>query len=319
MCMYTLTVDQSGKGHYCSIQEALDAVPYAQNALIIIEEGVYREKLFCDKHSLHIVGRGEVIITNGDGAREKIDAFPKRGTFRSYTAFFSGEFLKMEHITIENHAGRGNDAGQAVALYLDVDCAHLSHVRLAGSQDTLFVAPLPLKEREPNGFLGPRCFAKRKQNALYFDQGFIQGGVDFIFGGADALFRNSLICSSDAGFVTAPSTPDKAIGLVFDHCTFTAKEHVEPRSVFLMRPWREHGKASFLSCRFGPHIHPSLRIDWTGRDGREEGCLRCHQCGYEDGSSTDEAFELSEAQAVSLVDSLEQRCQIFHQSPYGDV
>ena len=143
--MYTLTVDQSGKGHYCSIQEALDAVPYAQEARIIIEEGVYHEKLFSDKRSLHLVGKGEVIITNADGAKQKIDVLPKRGTFRSYTAFFSGEFLKMEHITIENRAGKGSEAGQAVALYLDVDCAHLSQVRLFGSQDTLFLAPLPEK------------------------------------------------------------------------------------------------------------------------------------------------------------------------------
>lgn len=317
--MNTLTVDQSGNGHYCSIQEALDAVPYAEQAMIIIEQGVYHEKLFCDKRNLHLMGRGEVVISNSDGAKEKIDALPKRGTFRSYTAFFSGEFLKMEHITIENKAGKGSEVGQAVALYLDVDCTHLSNVRLLGSQDTLFVAPLPEKEREANGFYGPRCFAKRKQNTLFFDQGSIQGDVDFIFGGADALFRNTEICSIGRGFAAAPSTCKKGIGLVFDHCTFTAKEQVEPRSVYLMRPWREEGKAAFLSCTFGNHINKELRIDWPGHEGLDEGTLSCHRCRFADQGRTDEAFELSDIQAISLLDAIEQRCQVFHQSLYGDV
>ena len=317
--MVTLTVDPSGKGHYCSIQEALDAVPYEQETTIIIEEGVYHEKLFSDKRSLHLIGRKEVIITHSDGAKQKIDAMPKRGTFRSYTAFFSGEFLKMEHIIIENRAGKGSEAGQGIALYLDVDCAHLSKVRLLGSQDTLFVAPLPVKEREPNGFYGPRCFAKRKQNALFFDHGFIQGGVDLIFGGGDALFRNSVINSCEAGFVTAPSTGEKNIGLVFDHCSFTANDGVEPCSVYVMRPWREHGKALFLSCTFGLHIHPSLRIDWPGHEGLSEGFLGCHRCRFSDERSTDASYELSNAQAISLLDAVEQRCQIFHQSTYGNV
>lgn len=317
--MYTLTVDQSGKGHYCSIQEALDAVPYAQEARIIIEEGVYHEKLFCDKHNIHLIGNGDVIITNSEGAKQRIDALPKRGTFRTYTAFFSGEFLKLEHITIENRAGKGSEAGQAVALYLDVDRAHLFQVRLFGSQDTLFIAPLPEKEREPNGFFGPRCFAKRKQNAAFFEQCFIQGGVDFIFGGGDALFRNSEIRSSEAGYVTAPSTCAKDIGLVFDRCTFTAKDHVDAGSVYLMRPWREDGKAVFLHCSFKEHIHPALRIDWPGHEGLGEGTLACHRCRSWNGAGTEEAFEISAVEAMGVLDAIEQRCRIFHQSPYEGV
>ncbi|ADY12911.1 pectinesterase family protein [Sphaerochaeta globosa] len=317
--MNTLTVDQSGKGHYCSIQEALDAVPYAEQAMIIIEQGVYHEKLFCDKRNVHLVGRGEVVISNSDGAKEKIDVLPKRGTFRSYTAFFSGEFLRMEHVTIQNNAGAGSEAGQGVALYLDVDCSYLTDVRLLGCQDTLFVAPLPEREREANGFYGPRCFAKRKLNTLFFDQGYIQGDVDFIFGGADALFRHTEICSSATGFVTAPSTCKKDIGLVFDHCTFTAKESVPPESVYLMRPWREEGKAAFLSCTLGDHINKKLRIDWPGHEGLGEGTLSCHQCHYTDQGRTDKAFELSSIQAISLLDAIEQRCKVFHQSLYGDV
>lgn len=317
--MYTLIVDQGGKGHYCSIQEALDAVPYAVEAMVIVEQGIYYEKIFSDKHSLTLKGRGEVVITNADSARQKIDALPKRGTFRSYTAFFSGEYLHLEHLCIENNAGPGSEAGQAIALYLDVDSAHLQHVRLSGSQDTLFIAPLPEKEREAQGFHGPRCYAKRKQNALFFEEGFIEGGVDFIFGGSDALFRNCEIRSREAGFVTAPSTLAKDIGLLFDHCKFTADADVGSGTAYLMRPWREEGKAFFLHCTFNQHINKKLCLDWPGREGLGEGTIGCHHCHFHDQSRTDEAFELSDLEAISLLDAIEQRCQIYHRSLYEDV
>ena len=41
-------------------------------------------------------------------------------------------------------------------------------VKLLGSQDTLFCAPLPEKEREKDGFLGPRSLAPRKPTAQYY-------------------------------------------------------------------------------------------------------------------------------------------------------
>ena len=33
-----------------------------------------------------------------------------------------------------------------------------------------------------------------------------------------------------------------------------------------MRPWREEGKAVFISCSFSDHIAPSPFIAWPGRE-----------------------------------------------------
>ena len=41
-------------------------------------------------------------------------------------------------------------------------------VRLLGNQDTLFCAPLPEKEREKDGFLGPRGLAPRRASRQYY-------------------------------------------------------------------------------------------------------------------------------------------------------
>jgi Pectin methylesterase len=123
---------------YYFIQEALNAVPYREKAIITIEEGVYEEKLFSDKQDLTLRGFGDVVITWSDGAREILPDGMKRGTFRTYTAFFSGERLRLENLTIVNDAGCGKEVGQAVALYLDADFAFIENVTLKSDQDTLF-------------------------------------------------------------------------------------------------------------------------------------------------------------------------------------
>ena len=92
---------------YFRIQDAINAVPYGTEAEIIVSDGVYHEKLFSDKKDLSIRGEGRVCIINSDSALETMERGRKRGTFRTYTAFFSGERLHLENITIVNGSGSG--------------------------------------------------------------------------------------------------------------------------------------------------------------------------------------------------------------------
>ena len=186
--MLTLSVGKSGEEDFFTIQEALDSIPYEEKAVITVKEGIYREKLFSDKKDLVVRGEGKVLITYADGAREILGDGRKRGTFRSYTAFFSGERLVLENLIFQNSAGSGKDVGQALALYLDSDEAYLLRVTLLGHQDTLFLAPLPDEEREKRGFYGPRFLLERKRRRTVLEACSISGSVDFIFGGGDAVF-----------------------------------------------------------------------------------------------------------------------------------
>ena len=262
--MLELTVGHCGEDYY-TIQEALDAIPYETEAKITIKEGVYEEKLFADKRKLTVTGEGKVVIRWADSARTIMPDGLKRGTFRSYTAFFSGHELRLENLRFENNAGCGCDAGQALALYLDVQKAFLENVELYGHQDTLFLAPLPEKEREKRGFYGPRCFSPRTPDRVYVRGGSIYGGVDFIFGGADALFENVRIISNEAGYVCAPSGHADDTGFIFRGCSFE-HEDLEDESVYLMRPWRAEGKATFIDCTFSSHINRKGFSPWNGRE-----------------------------------------------------
>ncbi len=80
----------------------------------------------------------------------------KTGTFRSATLFLGGGRAVVRNLTVQNNAGDGAKAGQALAVYADASRVLMENVNLYGNQDTLFTAPLPLQEREKNGFRGPR-------------------------------------------------------------------------------------------------------------------------------------------------------------------
>ena len=151
--MLTVTVAQDGSGDFASIAEAVLVVPYEEEALVQVGPGIYREKLVCEKRCITLRGAGadKTKLVWGDGGKLPHKDGRPTHTFRSYTAFFSGETLCVEDMTIENDAGPGAKAGQAVAAYVDSTRAVFRRVKLLGSQDTLFCAPLPEKEREKDG------------------------------------------------------------------------------------------------------------------------------------------------------------------------
>lgn len=203
-------------------------------------------------------------------AREEMPDGTKRGTFRSYGVLVDGDNICFKNCTFENTAGRGKDVGQAIALYLDGDGITLENCLISGHQDTLFLAPLPEKEIIPGGFTGPKQFTERKRRTVYFKNCRIEGGVDFIFGGATAYFDECEFVSVEKGFIFAPSTPSVVeVGFVARNCRFTAAEGVEKESCFIARPWRNYAYVRLENCYLGEHINPSGFDDWGKTDAHK--------------------------------------------------
>ena len=196
-------------------------------------------------------------------AREIAEDGQKRGTFRSYTVLVDGNNIQFKNCIFENTSGKGEDVGQALALYLDGNNITLENCTLRGHQDTLFLAPLPEKEIIPNGFLGPKQFTERTNRTFYFKNCTIEGGVDFIFGGATAYFDACEFISVESGYVFAPSTPkDVPVGFVARNCKFTAKDGIAPGSCYIARPWRDYASVEIINCYLGEHINESGFDDW---------------------------------------------------------
>ena len=303
--MLVITVGRNDED-YTSIQEAINAVPYGMKAEILISEGFYSGKLFSEKADLTIRGLGNVVIACSECGYEILDRGRKRGTFRSYTAFFGGERIHLENLTIMNGAGDGRDAGQAIALYLDASEAELSSVRLLGHQDTLFLAPLPDEEREKGGFYGPRYLLPRKRCRSIIRDSYIEGTVDFIFGGGDALFENCEIKSIGKGYVTAPSGKKDWTGFVFVSCRFASESSVDAESVYLMRPWRSTGKSLFHSCHIGKHIAGDGFSPWKGLEREEDECtFLLSDCHFEKKVEISEKHIMKAGEAELAVSSFD--------------
>lgn len=282
-----------GSGTFPTIQAALDSVPRDNHnpVLLYIHAGVYRERLTITSPHITLMGDGpeKTVIVKSYSAREILADGSKRGTFRSYTCLTDTHDITFKNLTLENDAGPCHAAGQALALYADGDRLSFVNCYLKGHQDTLFTGPLPPREIEPGGFIGPKQFAPRINGRQYYKNCYIDGDIDFIFGSATAYFEDCEFFSinperpgeadhprGDAGhaqdicgYVTAASTPEgQAYGYVMKRCRFLTKS-CPPSSVYLGRPWREYAKTVLIDCYMDRHIRPEGWHDWNKPQAHE--------------------------------------------------
>lgn len=267
-----LVLPNSGEG---ALQRAIDSLPQdGSPALLRLAPGVYREKVVLARPNTTLEGAGAdcTRIVWGDAAYTLLADGRKRGTFRTATLRTDAPGITLRGLTIENDAAPREAAGQAIALYADGDGLLCEDCRLLGAQDTLFTAPLPPREIEKDGFIGPKQHAPRVAQHHVYRRCLISGDVDFIFGGAAAWFDRCTIQNIDGrsdrstpyvGYATAASTPEgQRFGYVFSHCRFVG-EGVPDGSVYLGRPWREFAKTVLIDCELGAHIAPAGFHDWN--------------------------------------------------------
>jgi pectinesterase len=204
--------------------------------------------------------RHSTILSSSIAAGHDKPGGGKWGTYGSATLTVEAPGFTARNLTIENGFDyvanlrtRAIEGLQAVALALGngADRSLIEQVDLLGHQDTFYL---------------------RAGRALVRDC-VIAGNVDFIFGGAAALFEGCEIRSRPRpgqevqGYVAAPSTHrDQRFGLVFDRCRLTRERGVPDGSVYLGRPWRAggnlnlRGAAVYLGCWMDAHVHPG---GWT--------------------------------------------------------
>ena len=105
---------------------------------------------------------------------------------------------------------------------------------------------------------------------MYFKNCRIEGGVDFIFGGATAYFEDCEFVSNEVGYVFAPSTPEHVeVGFVAKNCRFTRTEGIPDNSCYIARPWRIYAKLRLEDCWMDAHIRPEGYHDWNKPEAHE--------------------------------------------------
>jgi pectinesterase len=234
-------------GAYKTVQAAIDALPAGldEPRLIVIAAGSYKELIRVPKNKSKVTLRGE----DGDPAKTILtyDLYADYvapgttqpiGTSGTASTVIEGNDFTAENLTFANTAG---EKGQAVAIKILGDRGVYRNCRFLGWQDTLYV----------------------DEGRHYFLNCYIQGRVDFIFGGATAIFDRCTIHSNNGGYITAARTrPEQQFGFVFLDCTLTG----EGAPAYLGRPWQwdrgRNAAVSFVRTKIGPHIRPEGWNQW---------------------------------------------------------
>ena len=243
-----------------TIQNAMDHHPWPGSGgrvYIEIAPGTYHERVIITQNHTNItlIGTGkspeDVVITNS------LNAKTAGGTFFTETVEINGTGFEADNITFENTAG---NTGQAVAVADRGDRSIFKQCRFLGHQDTLFA----------------------DYGRQYYVDSYIEGGVDFIFGNAAAVFNRSEIHANGAGYLTAQSrtSPNQTTGYIIlnskvtssinheaapmDASTPGAKSTASARNTIgLGRPWRPYSLVIYINTELPADLNPAGWNNWN--------------------------------------------------------
>lgn len=244
-----MIVAQDGSGDFKTIQEAFNTIPPDNEKwiTIYIRNGTYKEKLLLDSTKKFVTLIGEdkfkTILTYNDHTGKLSTSGDTISTRTSWSFKILADDFTAKNITFQNDAGF--TAGQAVAVESDGDKAIFKNCRFIGNQDVLFT--------------------NSEKSRQYYENCYIEGTTDFIFGASTVWFEKCHLHSKKNSHVTAASTPkEREFGYIFNECILTGDTSLH--NVSLGRPWRPYAHVVYMNCFIGAHIKPEGWSNWNNTD-----------------------------------------------------
>jgi pectinesterase len=231
----------ASRDDFPTIQMAMDHAPEpgpGGRLYLHIAPGIYHERVFVTQNRPRttFLGTGakpeDVVITASQNAKSA------GGTFFSSTVEIDSDDFEADNLTFENAAGH---TGQAVAVAVRSDRSVFKRCRFLGDQDTLFA----------------------DYGRQYYTDSYIEGGVDFIFGNAAAVFDDDELHVVRPGYLTAQSrtSPEQNTGYIFRRARITTAD-LGDKSFYLGRPWRPFSRVVFLSSEMPSSLSPEAWSPW---------------------------------------------------------
>jgi pectinesterase len=253
-----------GPNAFPTIQMAMDHHPWPGKradgtpgrVYIEIAPGIYHERVIVTQNhpNITLIGMGkspaDVVITNSLNAKQA------GGTFFTETVEINGAGFEADNVTFENTAG---NTGQAVAAAVRSDRAVFKHCRFLGHQDTLFA----------------------DYGRQYYVDSYIDGGVDFIFGNAAAVFDRSELHSNGPGYLTAQSrtSPEQSTGyVILDSKVTSGIAPGAKDTISLGRPWRPFSRVVYIHTELPANVIPQGWNPW----GKTPGEPQAYYAEFED-------------------------------------
>ncbi|MEU6714408.1 pectinesterase family protein [Nonomuraea sp. NPDC046802] len=252
-----LTVSASGGGDFCTVQGAVDAVPTGNQTPVTIDvrPGVYTEIVYVREDRPHITVRGAGArrttiqyanndLRNGDKALSDggpADVCPRRvletsdlhNCWRASFGVDAADF-RISDVMLRNTTPDGGS--QAEAFRGNNERIVLERVDLRSHQDTL-----------------------RLQGKGFVTDSRISGDTDFVWGTGTVFIQDSVLESTDSGYISQSRNDATRPGAVFVRTRLTRAAGVQDASVVLSRSavWRfTHSQAVFIDTAMDAHVAP---------------------------------------------------------------
>ncbi len=259
-----ILVSPDANGDFKTLHEAIAAIPdkSALRTYVHLKPGMY------DEGQIVLPATKTNVTFEGDDENHTtmryhyVETEPQPPVFAGNTGtgvLILADGFHASKLWFENAAG---NHGQGMALRMDADKIVMNNCRITGWQDTIQI----------------------NKGRQYFKDCFISGRVDFIYGGATAVFDHCEIQHRSSGHMTAAGTPQgQPFGFVFMNCKLTydpapwvnplnpndknSKKEYEPD---LGRPWHDYATVALINCDIETPINPAGFIPWNGSPQRNQ-------------------------------------------------
>ncbi|MDM1292705.1 pectin esterase [Sphingobacterium sp. N143] len=272
--IYDAVVATDASGDFRSIQQAVDQAPQHRQKpyLIYVKNGHYNEVVVIPqaKSFIHLIGQDKqrTIIHY----KLNVQALPKPDSkwYKTDTAAWKfsvhnpqapvyrfpgsvvtvqGDDFYAENISFINDWGLEQQSGpQSLAMCIQADRAAFNNCIFRSFQDTWMTST-----RKPN-------------DRLYVYNCWIEGAVDYFYGGGNAYVEHSTLYNVRSGSImVAPSHKEETKwGYVFNHCIIDGNQAAADGKIKLGRPWHHRPKTVFLHTKMKI---PVAAEGWTDMGG----------------------------------------------------
>lgn len=251
----------------------------ANNATATAESSTPGNILYIYKPFIHLIGQDkESVIIAQDRVCGGDKTLPEKHWYDvsagATLVVMSNDFY-AENLTIDNEWWTVSAAAgpQALALYVEADRVAFNNCKIRSYQDTYLTPKTRNRNNGNTTASGANVYHYRDRN--YLKNCFIEGAVDFIYGGGDIYFDGCTlnIVRNEGGYIVAPSHYDDLSaltgetgctrwGYVFKNTLITAPQ--QSTKVWFGRPWQNSPVTVFIDTECHVETYDGI---WAERMG----------------------------------------------------
>lgn len=255
--LYDAVVAKDGSGDYTTIQAAVDGTPAGRTSpwLIFVKNGIYDElvRVPDTKPFINLIGQDKekTIISfaiNCSSSPTDTGWDYNKGLWGmsdcAVMVVAAHDFYAENISFINSYGVKFQNGPMALAMRSNNDRFTFNNCKFRSFQDTWYTT------------------TKNASDRHFANNCYIEGAVDYIYGGGDVLYDNCTMYNMRSGaIVTAPShVAGTKYGYAFNGCTIDGNASAADGNLKLGRPWQNAPISLFINTKMKILPHPE---GWT--------------------------------------------------------